>query len=286
MPVAGLTAMDCRAPGEALRQLEEWFATPLGQELAAMEAACLERMLQDTFGYYLLQVGLTEVLDGALARTRVRHRIRLPDGPPCGRVNDGGPAQIVVDPCRLPIASDSIDAVVLPHLLEFAVDPRQVLRETERVLIPEGRVIILGFNNLSLWGLRRLAMRQQRRVPWCGQFLTPFRVGDWLSLLGFDVEIDERLMFRPPWRRALLPRLPFLDVVGHRLWPAFAGVYGIRAVKRVSTLTPLRPSWRQRRALLTGRRTVEPTVRRTPRQKGPCRAPEGQSKETAHQCPG
>lgn len=251
-----------------------------------MEVACLERMLQDTFGYYLLQVGLTEVLDGALARTRVRHRIRLPDGHPGARRNDGGPAQIVVDPCRLPIASDSIDAVVLPHLLEFAVDPRQVLRETERVLIPEGRVIIVGFNNLSLWGLRRLVMRQQRRVPWCGQFLTPFRVGDWLSLLGFDVEIDERMMFRPPWRRTLLRHLPFLDVVGHRLWPAFAGVYGIRAVKRVSTLTPLRPSWRQRRALLTGRRTVEPTVRRTPRQKASGKAHEGRSKDTSRQCPG
>lgn len=227
-----------------------------------LEALCLERMLCDTFGYYLLQVGLVEALDGVLARSRIRHRILLPDCLHEGRAHAQGRVHIVVDPCQLPIATDSIDAVVLPHLLEFVADPHQVLRETERVLIPEGRVILLGFNNLSLWGLRRhLSRGQQRRAPWCGRFLTPFRVADWLSLLGFDVEIQERMMFRPPWRRAFLHHLSFLDAAGHRLWPAFAGVYAIRAVKRVSTLTPLRPSWRERRVLLSGRRAIAPTVR-------------------------
>ncbi|WP_242464001.1 class I SAM-dependent methyltransferase [Thiococcus pfennigii] len=261
MPTPPMT--DCRAPGAALRCLEEWYATPLGRELAAKEGACLERMLCDTFGYYLLQVGLVDALDGVLAGCRIRNRILLPDGPASGRAGQGGRVQVIVDPGRLPIASDSIDAVVLPHVLEFADDARQVLREAERVLIPEGRVIILGFNNLSLWGLRRQLARgqRQRRVPWCGSFLTPFRVADWLSLLGFDVEIEERMMYRPPWRRTLFPDSTLFDAIGERLWPTFAGVFAIRAVKRVSTLTPLKPSWRQRRALLSGRRPVRPTVR-------------------------
>ncbi|AGA91106.1 methylase involved in ubiquinone/menaquinone biosynthesis [Thioflavicoccus mobilis 8321] len=267
---------DCRAPGAALQRLEDWYASPLGRELAAKEAACLERMLCDTFGYYLLQVGLVDALDGVLGGCRIRHRILLPDGPALGRVCQAGRIQVVVDPCQLPIASDSIDAVVLPHVLEFAVDARQVLREAERVLIPEGRVIILGFNNLSLWGLRRQLARGQRRVPWCGNFLTPFRVVDWLSLLGFDIELQERMMFRPPWRRTLFQDLSFFEGMGQRFVPTLAGVFAIRAVKRVSTLTPLRPSWRQRRALLSGRRPVRPTarlVRRHPSRVGTPRPP-------------
>jgi hypothetical protein len=145
-------------------------------------------------------------------------------------------------------------------VLEFAADGHQVLRETERVLIPEGRVVIMGFNALSLWGGWRLIRRGQRGAPWCGQFLTPFRTADWLSLLGFQVEMQETMMFRPPWRRALLQELSFLESLGKRYWPLLAGVYAIRAVKRVSTLTPLRPSWKSRRSVLAGD-AVEPTAR-------------------------
>jgi hypothetical protein len=101
-------------------------------------------------------------------------------------------------------------------------------------------------------------------VPWCGDFLTPFRIGDWLSLLGFQVEMQEMLMFRPPWRRALPQQLSFLGTLGRRYWPLLAGVYAIRAVKRVSTLTPLRPSWKTCRHVITGG-AVEPTARQNGR---------------------
>jgi len=80
--------------------------------------------------------------------------------------------------------------------------------------------------------------------------------------LGFDVEMQEMMMFRPPWRRALLQQLSFLDSMGRRFWPLLGGVYAIRAVKRVSTLTPLKPSWKTRRAVLPGG-AVEPTTRET-----------------------
>jgi SAM-dependent methyltransferase len=160
----------------------------------------------------------------------------------------------------LPVATDSVDAVFLPHTLEFAAAPHQVLREAERVLIPEGRVVVIGFNALSLWGLRRVIPGARGRVPWCAGFLTSFRVADWLSLLGFDVEMQEMMMFRPPWRRALGRQQSMLDSLGGRFWPMLGGVYAIRAVKRVSTLTPLRPSWQTRRRLLPGG-AVEPTAR-------------------------
>ena len=239
--------------------LEEWYSSPLGIELADLEEACLERMLRDTFGYYLLQVGVCGRFGEAIGSSRIRHRILLPVAEqPCTLGS-----QVVCSPERMPVSSDSVDAVFLPHTLDFTADAQQVLRETERVLIPEGRVVVMGFNPLSLWGLRGLLPGGRARVPWCGRFRTPHRVADWLSVLGCDVEMQETMMFRPPWRRALLRELSFLDSLGRRFWPLLGGAYAIRAVKRVSTLTPLRPSWKPRRSLLPGS-AVEPTARETP----------------------
>ena len=236
--------------------LDTWYGSTLGKELAVQEEECLERMLRDTFGYYLLQVGGSTGFADAIRASRIRQRILLPG---LASPHTLG-MQVAASPGSLPIAADSVDAVFLPHTLEFAVDPHQVLRETERVLIPEGRLVLLGFNALSMWGAWSLVRRRQGRVPWSGDFLTPYRVGDWLSLLGFDIEVQEMMMFRPPWRRALLKELSFLDSMGRRFWPLLGGVYAIRAVKRVSTLTPMRPFWKSRRPVLAGG-AVEPTAR-------------------------
>lgn len=250
----------CKGPGYPLASFENWYRTPLGKAVAVQEAACLEEMLHDTFGYYLVQVGGGSCFRDVLAETRIRHRVLLPCRAPAGP----GGLQAVGNPAALPIAADSVDAALLTHTLDFVADPRLVLREVERVLIPEGRVIILGFNALSSWGLLRLLYRYRRRVPWCGHFLTPYRVEDWLSLLGFDIEIRKQIMFRPPIHGALSPRLAVLDTLGRAFWPALGGVYVIKAVKRVSTLTPLRPSWSARRALLPGG-AIEPSARNTMR---------------------
>lgn len=248
--------MNTRATDASLSPLDAWYGSTLGKELVAQEQECLERMLRDTFGYYLLQVGASTGFSEAIRASRIRQRILLPDEVSPHTLG----IQVVASPSSLPIAADSVDAVFLPHTLEFSADARQVLRETERVLIPEGRLVLLGFNSLSMWGAGSLVRRRQGRVPWCGNFLTPYRVGDWLSLLGFDIEMQEMMMFRPPWRRALLKDLSFLDSMGRRFWPLLGGVYAIRAVKRVSTLTPMRPSWKSRRPVLAGG-AVEPTAR-------------------------
>jgi SAM-dependent methyltransferase len=247
----------CVGPGAPLACLEDWYASPLGSEVAVAEGAAVERQLEGVIGYYLLQIGVAGVFCGSVGEGRIRRRIQLPATP---RSNVPG-LQATAEPAWLPIASDSVDAVLLPHTLDLVADPQAALREVERVLIPEGRVVVVGFNALSLWGVWGLLGHRRGGVPWCGRFLTPLRVRDWLTLLGFDVEAQEMLVFRPPWRRTALRRgVPAMDALGARLWPVFGGVYVIRGVKRVATLTPLRPSWAQRRALLAGG-AVEPTTR-------------------------
>lgn len=241
--------------GSPLARLQEWYRSPLGAEVAAIEDSCAQRLLNDTFGYFLVQIGATESFRAAMASTRIRHRILMP----CVTETSAGTVQIVGAPSQLPFAADAIDAVFLPHTLDFWPKPRAVLREVERVLIPEGRVIVMGFNALSLWGLVSLVQRRTGAMPWCGHFRTAHTVEDWLSVLGFDIECRESLIFRPPITAALGPGLASFDEIGRRVGPALGGIYVIRAVKRVATLTPLRPSWR-RRALLPGR-AVEPTTR-------------------------
>ena len=144
----------------------------------------------------------------------------------------------------LPFPNASIDLIVLPHALEQARDPHQTLREVERVLVPEGRVVIAGFNPASLWGLRQRAGhlrrglgfgREQRLyLPRAGEFIGYWRLRDWLRLLGFEVEAGRFGCWRPPLRSdKWLQRFAWMDRIGDRWWPVLGAVYFLVAVKRV-----------------------------------------------------
>lgn len=207
------------------------------------------------FGYQLIQLGLLGPDLEYLGACPIRSRTVVSPSPgaSCGAVFVRG------NPEQLPIAADSADAVVMPHTLDLASDPPQVLREVERVLIPEGRLVVIGFNPWSLWGLRRL-VGGRGSPPWSCHFISYPQLHDWLSLLGFAVERTDVLMFRPPVAHAgVLERLAFLDRQGPRLWPMLAGVYVVQAIKRVSTLTPITLPWRRRRLIRAS--AVEPSAR-------------------------
>jgi SAM-dependent methyltransferase len=150
------------------------------------------------------------------------------------------------------VSSDSLDVLMLPHILEFSEQPHDVLREVERTLVPEGHAVVLGFNPLSLWTLWRWLVGWRGKLPWCGHFITTTRMKDWLSLLGFDVMETQYYFFRPPCQQeTILRKLRFLERFGQRFWPIFGGGYVMLARKRVTTLTPIRPRWQPRRKLVT-----------------------------------
>lgn len=242
---------------EIVDQLERWSADAPGRILWDLEKASLQRMLSGLFGYYLVQVGFP----GYRCMPGIANGIRswlivsrtLP-GTDTGN-------WICSDPSQLPMATDSVDALVLPHTLDFSPTPQQVLREVERVLIPEGRLVVLGFNPWSLWGVTRLIQLRKRRAPWCGHFLSRSRLYDWLSLLGFRVEQTELLMFRPPIRhQGIMNRLKFMESAGNRYCSGLSAVYAIKAIKQVSTLTPIKPKWKLHENVFGGQ-VIEPTTR-------------------------
>jgi SAM-dependent methyltransferase len=162
---------------------------------------------------------------------------------------------------QLPITTDSVDAVLLPHTLDFTPNPHQVLREAERILIPEGRIIISGFNPWSLWGLYKLLLQRRGRIPWCAQFISTFRLQDWLRLLNFNVEIIKPVMYRPPLKsEAMMDRLQFLEKANPKYFSIISAGYVVQAVKRVTTYTPVKPGWRKKAKVVSGK-LLEPTTR-------------------------
>jgi SAM-dependent methyltransferase len=168
---------------------------------------------------------------------------------------------LVGQPEALPILSDSLDAVVLPHTLDRSAAPHQVLREVDRCLIPEGHVLILGFDPWGIWGLVRMLAGWRGRAPWSLRFVGSGRLRGWLALLGFDVLLVRPVFYRPPLASSrLLARLDGLERLGGCRYRPPAAAYVLLARKRVFGMTPVRPRWRPRRSLISPG-LVKPTSR-------------------------
>lgn len=235
-------------------ELAHWLATPAGRYLLAWEQAQLDRELADVFGFHALQLGLPEV--DAMRTNRMPHRwvahdsLVVPDAVDLPEVQPGlsslPPPQRVALYCdfdALPLRSQSVDLVVLPHALELARDPHLTLREVERVLVPEGRVVITGFNPASLWGLRHRVGRMgrhMRRADAAAPFVPGegligyWRLRDWLRLLGLEVQLGRFGCWRPPFASPRwLQRMGWMERAGEHWWPVFGAVYLLVAVKRV-----------------------------------------------------
>lgn len=147
--------------------------------------------------------------------------------------------QLQCDFTALPFPAQSLDLVVLPHTLEWVDDPHACLREVDRVLVPGGQVVVIGFNTLSLWGARQLLGRVGGGwyLPQHGEFLAPRRVRDWMRLLGFEVTQGRFGCYRPALcSRRWLRRWRFMDAAGDRWWPVFGAVYFLAAIKRVPAM--------------------------------------------------
>jgi SAM-dependent methyltransferase len=252
----------------AIIQLPQWLRSPVGQVLLEWEQRHLDHAVADLFGFHALQLGLPQL--AALQANRMPHRWLAVESAREGEENAGdAPSPIVNDVtaepaseqgkarvavvtaptlrCHfdaLPFAAASLDLIILPHALELARDPHLALREVERVLVPEGRAIIVGFNPASMWGVRQRLGRLRRRIaprssselflPHTGEFVGYRRLRDWLRLLSFEVEAGRFGCYVPPVRsRQWLARFAWMDRAGEHWWPVFGALYYIVAVKRV-----------------------------------------------------
>ena len=213
----------------------EWFATPLGEYLLVRELAYFDRAVSDIFGYNALQLGLPE--HDFLRSSRMP--LHFSAGNQAGN-------NVRVCCAELPFDTACLDLVLMPHVLEFSENPHQILREVERVLMPEGSLVISGFNPRSLWGLRR-ALGNKECYPWNGRFITLPRLKDWLALLGFEVAGGRFAAYAPPfYKTKWLERYAFMEAAGDRWWAVSGGVYFLHAIKRVPGMRLIKPQWNEK----------------------------------------
>ncbi len=233
------------------QRLAEWQRSPLGRALLEAESQLMEVALDDVFGHALLQVGPWALGRELLGGCRARHHRTV-----AATVSaDGAAPDVLAHPAHLPIATGSIDAVLLPHCLEIEPDPQAVLREADRVLFAEGCLLVLGFQPWSPWGLRTAASRQGF-PPGFARLLSERRLRDWLQLLGYEVGEARGYLHNLP--RTPAAGQPMRGALKRGLFnPLPPGAYLLKARKRVYGLTPLKHRRRERAPLVGA--LVKPT---------------------------
>jgi SAM-dependent methyltransferase len=242
---------------EPIRQLlRTWFEKPPGINLLQVEQIKATQYLADLFGYHIVQLGCLHD-DDFISASRISHKLILQLDE---QLNRSCRTDAVCCADALALASDSMDVVFMPHVLEYTSNPHRLLREVERILIGDGHLVIIGFNPWSLWGLWRIFHCWRKAMPWRGHFFGLARIKDWLSLLDLELIRMERFFFRPPLRNGrLMNRLGFLESLGKNCWPWFGSAYIIIARKRLLPLTSIKMRWRDKRRIISG--IAEPSTR-------------------------
>ena len=250
----------CNAGSDQISiSLQRWYGTSVGDVVIAALKQKLDALLPQIFGYYALQIGHISSRIDLLSGCRIKHQIRMDISRDSTDLRSSADA--------LPFHEDSLDLILLVHSLEFSHVPHRILREVDRTLIPEGHVLVVGFNPISTFGMSKALFQWQSRAPWCGRFYSTPRVRDWLSLLGFVTVDTHYVAYRPPIQRwGLHKRLAVFERLGDSFLPYCGGVYALLAQKKLATLTPIRPRWLPRRRLLAGNLT-EPSTREVARAK-------------------
>ncbi len=265
-PVTSLRSSSSHS--DSIIALSQWLETAPGRYVLAWEQLQFDALVADIFGFNAVQIGLLEL--PALRSNRMPFVFAAGEPPlDTAQAVDSDAksvrieAQVQVRLEELPFASQSIDLLVLPHALEFADDPHHVLREVERVLMPEGHVVISGFNPISLWGLRQVVGRSFDApfLPREGQFLALPRLKDWLKLLGFEVHRGHFGCYRPPFNaERWQARFGFMESAGDRWWSYCGAIYMVHAIKRVQGMRLIGPVWKERKRAPVA---LQPTVNRS-----------------------
>jgi SAM-dependent methyltransferase len=212
-----------------------WRQDALGQYIQSQEQVFCDQVVGNIFGFNALQLGMLEA--DLLKNCRIPYKIKLSEYQ----------GDVYCDAEQLPIADNTIDLMLLPHVLDFSGYPQQALREAERVLVPEGYLVLTGFNPVSTWGLRRFFSKRcaASSALWQAHFFSPMRIKYWLHLLGFEVVSTQMVCHHLPFQRyRWLKRFELLERLVRRFMPMLGGVYCVVAKKRVLGMRVIKPNWK------------------------------------------
>lgn len=225
--------------------LEQWYDSAQGRLFTSNLKEVLNPWLQGVFGFHAIQLGALPRGRALLDGLRINHAIIA---------DPEQTADVRCDLEALPFASDSVDMVIVGHTMEYVDDPAQMLREIERILVPEGKLLVIGIDSWTMWA----AWQHLRRRPF--RCFSQRRVKDWLGVLGFEVQYSELIgMIQPrlPQRILQSPKTLRLATL---MAANIAGGYALLARKRVASVKPLESPWRVRPRLIAGG-VAEPAAR-------------------------
>ncbi len=213
---------------------QEWFKSPLCQYLLNLEYGYINPVVMDTFGFYAIQMGNFDI--DFLDHSRIPNKFSL----------NSNHADLMASNEALPFEEASVDLIIAPHILEQMAEPYELLKEIHRVLMPEGRLIISGFNPMSLWGIKRL-LSFDIDYPWNTKFIPLSKIKEWLPIIGLEMVEGKMGCYVPPIQQSSwLKKLYAMEKLGDRWWPMLGGFYFLVIQKRVHGMTPIRPLWKKK----------------------------------------
>lgn len=238
-----------------MQNVQEWFRSPLGQAVLTAEERVLEQLLPGFFGYHLFQMSPQE--KPLYASSVIQHKVKITGAVAADVIENQDGLAARAD--ELPFADDSLDVVLLHHMLEYAQSPQNLLREAARVSLPMGQLVLVGFNPLSLWGMYKPVGKLRKKLPWTGRFVPPGQLMDWLTLLNFKIDRAHYSMYGLPTIRGTRNPPDFSQGLSRNAnWP-FGGVYVIVARKQTGSLIKMKPVWQRSPAF--GKLSVVPPAR-------------------------
>jgi SAM-dependent methyltransferase len=226
--------------------IEQWLSSPPGSYLFALEQQFIQRKLARHFADVLVQLGgpsnhvLTETLS-------IRHRLHI-SPEPCETL---GVPYVRADYRELPLIGNSVDVVVVLHVLEQLDDPKDLLEQIDYALVPNGKLFLFAFNPLSCVRLPKIYDKLHHRS----------QITNLLKKMGYGLEENSSLFYRPFFKREKLWRnASFLDRLGNIFLPGLGSISCILAQKKVVAATPLMAKWWPKQIVIQ-KHCAEPTTR-------------------------
>lgn len=218
------------------RQPQSWSELPNGELILSKINQVLKEWSPKFFGYHLLKVG---ALSGGVdcSGSAIKHQVTMG--------SKSVSPNVISNIDDLPCIEHSVDVCVLSHILEFSDDPHHIVREANRVLIPNGYLVITGYNPFSLAGLNRYIPYRRSQLPWNERFYSAMRIKDWLHLMGYEMLTEQFFLHSSLAYTVTDGRISsYWRDIAHKITPKLGSIYIVIAKKRMRPLTPIKPNWK------------------------------------------
>jgi len=201
---------------------DRWYQTPLGRYIDESERSAILELLKPYKGEMILDVGtgtgiylleavrfgahvigidisvnMLNVLGKKIKNKKIYPQVDL----------------LVADAENLPFRSNLFDKIICNTVLEFLLHPVQALKEFNRIILLDGKVVMGVLTSTSLWALKRRVNNLTVEDIWSkARFFSLRTLRKISDQAGFIVEKARWSVFAPPnCPRKLLPMYIWLE---------------------------------------------------------------------------